>query len=163
MSLTKSLPVGTVIEKYRRSGFAASANGITSLQKSPIPKPRSGAERVLRGDLIPPLMGASDGLHAAAQIARSLADASNEPEYGNLFRIEIDARIAIPSARVAVKMATREGIDIWDALRPFAEERAFDGVQFPFGLVIFEAAQDGICIREDFFWKVKSNGMPLDR
>ncbi|HET8862931.1 MAG TPA: hypothetical protein VFM94_06760 [Solirubrobacterales bacterium] len=158
-----TLPIGTVIEQYKQSGYAASANCITALQKAPIAKPRSGAETALRGDLVPLLMGAADGLQAAAQIARSKAEISGEPEYGHLFRIEIDARIAIPSAQTAVKMATNQGIGIWDALRPFAEERAFDGVKFPFGLVIFEAAQDGICIREDFVWKIKSNGLPLDR
>jgi hypothetical protein len=156
------LPGGLVIENLNLNGYAPSADEETSLQSS-IPEPCRRAAEALQGYLVPPLMGAADGLHGAAQIARTKAIASGKPEYGYLHRLSIHARIAIPSARIAAKMTTSHGIDIWNALRPFAEERAFHGVRFPFGLIIFQAAQDDICIHEEYIWKVKSNGLPLDR
>ncbi len=153
------LPGGFVIENINRNGYAASAIEDTSLQFW-IPEPCQRA--ALQGYVAPELTGAADGLHAAGRIARSKAKASKKPEFGYLHRIAIRGRIAIPSARIAAKMVTDEGIDIWSALRPFAEEKAFHGVQFPFGLVIFKAAQDDICVQEEYIWKVKSTGIPLE-
>lgn len=155
------LPGGFVIENINLNGYVPSSSGITSLQRS-IPEPCRHVERVLQGFIVPSPMGAADGLHAAGQIARAKAKASKKPEFGYLHRIGFHGRIAIPSARIAAKLMTSDGIDIWSALRPFAEERAFHGVQFPFGLFIFQIAQDDICITEEYIWKVKSNGIPLE-
>jgi hypothetical protein len=151
------LPHDIPVIPLHRMGYAPSANGATSLQDSILP-PCERDACTFRGKLVPPLTRASIGLHEAARIARVKADTSGGSEFGFLFRLTIHAMIARPSPRVAQRLAEAEGVEIWDALRPYAEAGTFHGVQLPSGLVVFDAAQDGISLHEEFVWRIKSSG-----
>lgn len=151
------LPYDIPVMPLHRIGYAPSPDRNTALQNSILPPCKRDA-CALRGDVVPPLLNASRGLHGAARIARANAKASGTSEFGYLFRLTIHAMIARPSPRVAARLAADEGAAIWDALRPLAKAGTFHGVQLPNGLVVFRGAQDGISLNEEFIWRVKSSG-----
>jgi hypothetical protein len=103
------LPYDIPVAPVHRTGYVPSATGITSLQDSILP-PCERSACAFRGNLVPPLLSASEGLHSTARIARSKAAMTGKSEFGYLFRTTIHARIAQPSPSMAATLAASEDL-----------------------------------------------------
>lgn len=145
------LPSGIPIVPVTAAGYAASGNELTALAN-----PRLGRcarpECCLRGNLVPPLLGGAEVMGEAGEIAKRKAQAAKprkrvfrgtpEDFFGYVFHVEIDGRIAQPPPEVARAMARGTAPEVWERLRPYAEDSTFDGIELPSGLVVFGQAQD---------------------
>jgi hypothetical protein len=141
------LPSDIPVMQVKMSGFAASATG-TALRPTRLPR----CERAncgLRGDRVPDLLGGFEAMQRATEIATELGEAeewrgghtATSDAMGHVFHISISGGIAVPPPRLAIGMERGTAPDIWEKLRPHAEEDEFHGIDLPSGRIIFRDAQ----------------------
>ena len=79
---------------------------------------------------------------------------------GHVFHISIKATIAVPHPRLAVAMARGTAPEVWEELRPYAEDDDFHGIDLPGGRIIFGRAQEAGHYEEKLMTSVPSLQFP---
>jgi len=144
------LPSDIPVIQVEDCGYAASADSQTALR----PTGLSQCERTvcgLRGNRVPGLLGGLEAMNRAEMIATEKQQADEwRPGFsrrktkalGYVFHISITGGIAVPPPRLATAMARGTAAEIWERLRPYAEEDDFHGIDLPGGRIIFGHAQE---------------------
>lgn len=143
------LPSDIPVIQVEDCGYAASPDPGTAL----LPTGLLECERPicgLRGDRIPEPLGGLEAMNRAERIATEKQQVAEwRPGFlrrkmkalGYVFHISIAAAIAVPHPRLATAMARGTAPEVWEKLRPYAEEDDFHGIDLPGGRIIFGNAQ----------------------
>jgi hypothetical protein len=143
------LPSGIPIVQVEISGYVASDNPATALK----PTGMAECERSLcglRGDRVPPLLGNYEAMARAESMATEIEEAEEWRQgrsnpgaraLGHVFHVSLKGTIAVPSIRLASAMVRGTAGDVWENLRPFADDDDIHGIDLPMGRVIFREAQ----------------------
>jgi hypothetical protein len=143
------LPSDIPIIQVEIAGHVASANPETAMQPTGLVE----CERSicgLRGDRVPVPLGGYEALKRAEMIATEKQQVDEwrrgrfpqeAPALGHVFHISLTGSIAVPPSRLAMALARGTATEVWEKLRPYAEEDDFHGIDLPVGRVIFRNAQ----------------------
>lgn len=162
------LPSDIPVIQVEDFGFATSENPDTALQPTDLPqceRPICG----LRGDRVPGLLGGFEAMSRAEITATEKQRLAEwRPDFlrrktkalGYVFRVSIKATIAVPHPRLATAMARGTAPEVWEKLRPYAEEDGFHGIDLPGGRIIFGGAQAAGHYEEKLMVSIPSLQLP---
>jgi hypothetical protein len=148
---TSLTPSDIPVIQVKISGYASSASSETALHPTGLPE----CERSLcglRGDRTPNILSSHEAMKRAEAIATALEEAEEWRQghqdgraraLGHVFFVSLTGGIAVPPPRIATAMGRGTASEIWEELRPYAEEDDIHGIDLPIGRVIFREAQAG--------------------
>jgi len=161
----KYLPYDIPMAPVETSGFAVSLSEATALGSTGLRMCERNA-CILRGDRVPELLGGYEAIRLAVLTAKEAGQdlvrrrwpfSSKTAEHlGYVFHVEVNAQIAMPPPAMATAMARGVAPEVWEALRPDAEEGAFHGIDLPQGRVIFRHARAAGHYREQLMTTVSA-------